>query len=136
LAKPLVIFYLVLFIALPLALAVVGTCAGLGLFGSDGPPAIAFLIGLPVALYASYTYLRIPFEIQVENDTATFRSVLRKRAVPLVEISSIRANRFSVGFLDIKYRSGTFHLVNQMDGFHDFIFAVKSANPSVIVKGC
>ena len=136
LAKPILIFYLVLLIALPLAVAVGLTCAALGLFGADGPPTIVFVVVLPVALLSSYMCLRIPFEIRVENDTAEFRSVLGKQDIPLSEISSIRAKLFSLGFVDVTHGNGSIHLINQIDGFHDFVTTVKSSNPSVIVKGC
>jgi hypothetical protein len=135
LAKPLLIFYLVMLIAFPLAFAVLSMCAALGLF-SDAPPAIVFVVGLPIALYASYTCLRIPFEIRVENDTAEFRSVLGKRVVPLFEISSIRARQFSLGYVGVTHAKRTIYLINQMDGFHEFVTTVKSLNPSVIVRGC
>jgi hypothetical protein len=135
LAKPLLISYLVLLIAFPLAFAVLSMCAALGLFG-DAPPAIVFVIGLPIALYASYMCFRIPFEIQVENDTGVFRSILGKRVVPLSEISSIRASRFSLGYVGVTHANGTTYLINQMDGFHEFVTTVKSLNPSVIVRGC
>jgi hypothetical protein len=79
LAKPILAFYLVLLVALPLAIAVGLTCAALGLFGTDGPPTLVFLVVLPVALFGSYMWLRIPSQIQVENNTAEFHSVLRKR---------------------------------------------------------
>lgn len=135
LAKPLLIFYLVLLIAFPLAFAVLSTCAALGLFGA-APPAIIFVVGLPIALYASCMCLRIPFEIRMENDTAEFRSVFGKRVVPLSEISSIRARQFSLGYVGVTHANGTIYLINQMDGFHEFVTTVKSSNPSVIVKGC
>jgi hypothetical protein len=72
----------------------------------------------------------------VENDTAEFRSVLGKRVVSLSEISSILARQFSLGYVGVTHANGTIYLINQMDGFHEFVTTVKSLNPSVIVKGC
>jgi hypothetical protein len=135
LAKPLLIFYLVMLIAFPLAFVVLSTCAAFGSF-RDAPPTIVFVIGLPLALYCSYRCLGIPFEIRVEKDTAEFRSVLGKRVIPLSEISSIRTRRFSPGYVGVTHANGTIYLINQMDGFHEFVTTVKSLNPSVIVEGC
>ncbi len=54
LAKPLLIFYL-LMLAVWVSVGVVGTIYGaVGGFGSDGPPAVAFLVMLVVALFTAY----------------------------------------------------------------------------------
>ncbi len=137
LAKPLLIFYL-LMLAVWVSAGVVGTVYGaVGGFGSDGPPAVAFLVMLVVALFTAYMWLRIPFEITVRDDCVIeFRSVLRRVAISPIEIKSVRAKRYALGFIDVVHEGGTVHLLSQMDGFHEFIATLKSLNPAVQIQGC
>ncbi len=136
-AKPLLIFYLLVFAAWVLA-GVIGTIYGaVGGFGSDGPPAWAFLIILVGALFNAYMWLRIPFEIKVRDDSIIeFRSVLRRVAISAIEITSVRAKPYALGLIDVVYVGGKVHLLSQMDGFHEFITILKSLNPAVQIQGC
>ncbi|SRR6266567_3916364 len=137
LAKPLLVFYL-LIVAAWIFAAVVGIIvASVGGFGSDGPPAVAFLVMLVVALFTAYMWLRIPFEIGVRDDAIIeFRGVLRRVTIPAIEIKSVRAKRYALGFIDVVHEGGTVHLLSQMDGFHEFIATLKSLNPAVQIQGC
>jgi hypothetical protein len=136
-AKPLLVFYLLMFAAW-VFIGVVGVVVGaVGKLGSDGPPAWVFVIVLGVALFTAYMWLRFPFEIRVPDDTVIeFRSVFRRIAVSPMEIKSVRAKSYALGFVDVVHQRGTVHLLNQMDGFHDFLFTLKSLNPTVRIQGC
>lgn len=137
LAKPLLVFYLLILAAWVFA-GVIGIILGaMGKFGSDGPPVWAFVIWLCGALFVAYMWLRIPFEIKIHDDNMIeFRSVLRRTTVSPHEIKSVRAKRYAVGFVDIVHQKGRVHLLNQMDGFHDFIFTIESLNPAIKIEGC
>lgn len=84
-----------------------------------------------------YAYLRIPFEIKVQsNNSIEFHSFLKRTVLSAHEIKSIKAVPLSIGFIDIRHTRGTIHLINQIDGFHDFISTVRSINPAIEIKGC
>jgi hypothetical protein len=137
LAKPLLVFYLVMFTAWILA-GVVGTIVGmLGKLGPGGPPVFLFVIWAGAASLFSYFWLRIPFEIRICDDTSIkFRSLLRTTIISPAEIQSVRAKPYELGFVDVVHQRGTVHLISQMDGFHDFISTIKSMNPMIKVEGC
>jgi len=137
LAKPLLIFYLLVLVAWVLA-GVIGTIYGaVWGFGSNGPPSVAFLAMLFVALFTAYMWLRVPFEIKVRDDSIIeFRSVFRRIAISPIEIKSVRAKPYALGFIDVVHGGGTVHLLSQMDGFHEFITTLKSLNAAVEIRGC
>ena len=137
LAKPLLIFFLLMVAAWVFA-PVIGIVVGLaGKFGSDGPPAWIFLIILVGGLFTAYMWLRIPFEIKMRDDgLIEFHSVLRRTTISSVEIKSVRAKPYALGFVDVVHRTGTVHLVSQMDGFHNFISTIQSLNSEVKIAGC
>lgn len=137
LAKPLLVFYLLILAAWVFA-GLTGIILGaMAKFGSDGPPAWAFIIWLCGALFVAYMWLRIPFEIKIHDDNMIeFRSVLRRTTVSPHEIKSVRAKRYALGFIDVVHQGGTVHLLSQMDGFHEFISTLKSLNPAVQIQGC
>jgi hypothetical protein len=137
LAKPLLVFYLLMFSAWILA-GVVGIVVGaLGQFGSDGPPVWAFAIVLGFALINAYVWLRFPFEIRIRDDNVIeFRSIFRRVAISPNEIEAVRAKKYALGFVDVVHEGGKVHLLNHIDGFHDFLATVKSLNPAVKIEGC
>jgi hypothetical protein len=137
LAKPLLIFYLLILTVWVFARFIGVFVGAAGKFGPEGPPAWIFLILLVVALFAAYMWLRIPFEIKMRDDgLIEFRSVLRRTTISPIEIKSVRAKLYALGFADVVHRTGTIHLLSQMDGFHDFILTIKSLNPDVKIAGC
>jgi hypothetical protein len=135
LAKPLLAFYLFIFIVFPVAGAAGLIVATSGPLGANRPPVWFVVTFLGFALFNSYYWLRIPFEIMVDDTSIRFRSVLRRTSVPAAEVKSVQAKRYSIGLVDIVHARGTILLLNQMDGFHDFVFTLKSLNPSAIIKG-
>jgi len=137
LGKPLLIFYLVM-LAVFVSVGVVGIVVGaIGKLSSEGPPVWVFVILVGFALFNAYMWLRFPFEIKVRDDSIIeFRSVFRRTTISPMEVKSVRAKRYALGFVDVVHQGGTVHLLNQMDGFHDFISTLKSLNPSVKIQGC
>jgi hypothetical protein len=136
-AKPLLVFYLLMFGAWVLAGIVGILVAALGKFGSDGPPVWAFVFVLGFALINGYMWLRFPFEIRIRDDNVIeFRSIFRRVAISPNQIEAVRAKRYALGFVDVVHEGGKVHLLNHIDGFHDFIATVKSLNPAVKIQGC
>ena len=137
LGKPLLIFYLVV-LAVLVSVGIVGIVVGaIGKLGSEGPPVWVFVILSGFALFNAYMWLRFPFEIKVRDDSfIEFRSVFRGTTISPMEVKSVRAKPYALGFVDVVHQGGTVHLLNQMDGFHDFISTLKSLNPSVKIQGC
>lgn len=137
LAKPLLVFYLGMFAVWIVTVIAVAAAGALGKLGSERPPAWIFLIFLALAFFVPYMWLRHPFEIKIRDDNMIeFRSVLRRVVVSPMEVESVRAKRYALGFVDVKHRGGMVHLLNQMDGFHDFLATLKSLNPAVKIEGC
>jgi hypothetical protein len=135
-AKPLLAVYLLAILAWPLV-GVAGIAAAMfGAFGHDRSAAWLFVILLGVGLLNSYLCLRFPFEIKVIDEVIEFRSVVQKTFVPVADIKSMRAKRYTLGFVDVRHARGTVHLINQMDGFHDFVGTVKTLNPAAVIEGC
>src|SRR5258707_13961460 len=101
-AKPLLIVYLLVILAWPLV-GVAGIAAALlGAFGPDRSAAWLFVVVLGIGLLISYLWLRFPFEIRVNDGVVEFRSVVRKTVIPVAEIKSVCAKRYTLGFVDVR----------------------------------
>src|SRR5713226_8985931 len=103
-AKPLLIFYLVMFGAMGLAGIIGIAVTALGKLGQNGPPVLIFIPWLGAISFISYMWLRVPFEIRICDDTKIeFRSVLRTIVISPAEIKSVRAKPYALGFVDIAH---------------------------------
>ena len=71
-----------------------------------------------------------------ETGEITFISLLRRRSVSGGEIESIKPDRGQFGFLVVRAANRKIRLLNQFDGFHEFIINLKAINPSVELRGC
>jgi hypothetical protein len=99
-----------------------GTCRGRFWLGA---------IGFGVVLSG-----RIPTRIELAGDgRIRFRGLLRRIEVQATEIESIKP-RAQLGLLSLKHSGGRILLINQFDGFHEFLVALKGLNPSVELRGC
>ncbi len=84
-----------------------------------------------------YWILSIPHKIAVyENGQIEFVSFLRSKRIAPLEIELIKPEATQFGFLIVKTSRGKIRLLNQFDGFHDFIAYLKAHNPSVQLRGC
>jgi hypothetical protein len=89
-----------------------------------------FLVG--AIAWSWYSYLRVPFQINVFDNRIEFRSILKRSIIFPEQIRFITAWG---GMVKIRHTRGTVLLFAQMDGFHDFISTVNSLNPSIKLKG-
>ena len=103
----------------------------------QAPPAWAFVPWLLLCVGLWYFFvLRIPFEITVRDDKSVeFRSLIKRTVVYAHEIRSIKVG-LDTRFVKVKHEGGSLRLANHIDGFYDFIWTLKSFNPSIEVKGC
>lgn len=87
-------------------------------------------------LWSWYTYLTTPFEIVYDaGDSIAFRSAVRRTSLRAQEITSIMTGPLSPYFIRIRHTGGTLNVLNQIDGFHEFLMRVKAVNKHVQVKG-
>ncbi len=139
-AWPVKMCYFLMALAWPLIGMFGIAAAATGAFGPDpGASGIGiwvFVFVLFSGLYASYSWLSFPYEIRMQENALEFRSLMRNRVVPVATIRSMRAKPYALGFVDLQHERGTIHLVSQMDGFHEFVSAVKSLNPAAKIEGC
>ena len=131
------IFYLFMLGAMPIAGITLAVVAALGNLEPDAPPVWIFILLLSVFCFVPYMWLRVVYEIRIRDDAKIeFRCIFRTTVVSPAEIKSVRTKRYALGFVDIVHLNGTVHLLNQMDGFHEFVTTVKSMNPAAEIKGC
>jgi hypothetical protein len=119
---------------------VVGLLMVSGIFlsaGGNGPPRLFGIFWLGMVGWNWYWILSFPHTIAVsETGVITFISLLRRRSVSGIEIESIKPERGQFGFLVIRTAHRKIKLLNQFDGFHEFIVNLKTMNPTVELRGC
>ncbi len=135
-ARPVLVFVYTI-----LALLTLGGAVFLTLFATTGKPEglpglIFVLFWVGCLAWTWYAYLRIPVEIGLDEARVHLRSPIRQHTVNVQDILSVKAGRFSPGFVEIRHRGGTVHLMTRMDNFHDLIGSLRKANPAIEVKGC
>jgi hypothetical protein len=93
-----------------------------------------FLLG---AAWFWYFVSSTPYKIKVYgNFEIEFISLIRRRRVSPVDIVSIKPYGSQFGFLLVKTNRGKIKLINQFDGFHEFITYLKATNPLIELRGC
>jgi hypothetical protein len=104
----------------------------------QGPPWFMGVFFLVVAGFNGYYYvLRVPHRIDVTEDGhIEFISLVRRKRLTAREISSIAPDAGQAGFFTIKTDQGKIRILNQFDGFHEFLLWLKTNNPSVELRGC
>lgn len=135
--KPLVAIY----VGVPALFILAGLiCFGAALagkFGTDGPPAWVFVFVVAFGIVNGYMWVRFPYLITVQEDgTIQFRSIFRTTTISPLEIKSIQAKPYTLGFIDIAHQRGSVHLLSQFDGLHELLTTLKTINPSMIIRDC
>jgi len=102
-----------------------------------GPPQFIGIFFLFGAVFFCYFVSSTPYKIRVYGSLGIeFISLIRRKRVSPVDIISIKPYGSQFGFLLVKTNRGKIKLINQFDGFHEFISSLKSANPSIELRGC
>lgn len=126
--------------AMPIFLMVFGLLLFLDILPFRGglqPPKPVGIIWLAMIAWLWYSILSIPHRIEVaDSGDVEFRSLLRRRRMTSLEIVSIKPEASSFGFLVVRGSRKKIRLLNQFDGFHDFLVNLKAANPMVELRGC
>ena len=119
---------------------VIGLFAALGPatgFGDDAPQWFFGIFWLAIVCWLWYVILSLPHTIAVHaDDQIEFVSIIRRKRFLPLEIKSIKPEASQFGFLVVQTNRGKVRLLNQFDGFHDFLTNLKSKNPSVELRGC
>ena len=126
--------------AMPIFLMVLGLLLFLDILpfrGSPQPPKAIGIIWLALIAWLWYSILSIPHRIEIsESGEVEFRSLLRRRRMTSLEIVSIKPEASSFGFLVVRGSRRKIRLLNQFDGFHDFLINLKASNPTIVLRGC
>lgn len=94
------------------------------------------LMFVAMAGWITVAMFKMPHRIEEQDDgTYVLVSPLKRYAIRAEDIESIRPVPNQIGILRLDYRGGRVTLLNQFDGFHEFIASLKSKNPSVELKG-
>jgi hypothetical protein len=102
-----------------------------------GPPEFIGIFFLIMAAWSWYFISSLPYQIKVHgNVEIEFVSLLRRRRFSPMDIVSIQPYGSQFGFLLVKANRGKIKLLNQFDGFHEFIANLKAANSSIELRGC
>ena len=102
-----------------------------------GPPEFIGIFLLIMAAWFWYFISSLPYQIKVHgNVEIEFVSLLRRRRISPMDIVSIKPYGSQLGFLLVKTNRGKIRLLNQFDGFYEFITNLKAANPSIELRGC
>lgn len=103
----------------------------------NGPARFFGIVWLGMVAWNWYWILSFPHKITVSGTgEITFVSLIRRRSISGAEIKSIKPDRAQFGFLVVRTANRKIRLLNQFDGFHDFIVNLKAMNPSVELRGC
>jgi hypothetical protein len=104
--------------------------SSMGMLGKSFPLLWLFVMG-----WVWWGYLKIPFEIKIQEDNSIeFHSVLNRIVLSPDKIRCIHGHPLSWGFIKIIHSGGSIQLINQMNNFHDFIQTLRSSNPLIDCK--
>jgi hypothetical protein len=77
--------------------------------------------------------VRYAFRVRVSGDEVEFKSIARTRRTKLALIRSIRSRQR--GVVTFRFDGGRVDVLGPLDGLHDFVSRVESANPGVQLRG-
>jgi hypothetical protein len=104
----------------------------------QGPPWFMGIFFLAVVGFNRYYWvLRIPHRIEVSADgQVEFICLVRRKRIAARDIRSIAPSGSQVGFLVVRTDQSKIRILNQFDGFHEFLVWLKANNPAVELRGC
>jgi hypothetical protein len=103
----------------------------------EAPPRVLGLVPFAIGVWYGYWVFSTPHKILFhKTGEIDIVSVLRHWRFKVQEIRSISPSGSMMGFLVVRTTNGSVRVLNQFDGFHDFITNIKVANPSVELHGC
>jgi hypothetical protein len=126
---------------IPIVMAIAGAGVLIYVLSSaqiDDPVTFPFLLAwIGFVGFLAYQMLRMPSVIEWHGDgTVSFLGPARTLRVSISGIQSIRPGGNGLGFLEIRFAGGKLNLLNQFQGFHDFLSRLKIENPDIELRGC
>ena len=104
---------------------------------SPGPPAIFAVFWLGIIAFGWYQVLSLPQVIvHHPDDRLEFRSIARRRVVPIGDLEVIEPDPSHLGFFRFRHANGKVVALMQFDGFHELLAEIKAKNPNVQLLGC
>ena len=95
------------------------------------------LVFVPILLALWFFILRPPYKLTILDDNSVeLKSLLGTTVVFPHEIKSIKARVLQSGTAELKHEKGTLRLFMHMDGFYEFLHALKRLNPNIEIRGC
>ena len=111
---------------------------GVGAVSTESAAVLPFLmVWIAFVGFGGYQTLRMPHTIRWRSDDAIeFESRISLTRTSPAEIRSIKPGGSNIGHLEIRLASKKLLILNQFDGFHEFLSELKRANPDVTLRGC
>ena len=103
----------------------------------SAPPAIFAVFWFGFLAFAWYQVLSLPQAIvHHPDDNLEFRSMTRKRVVPIRDLKVIEPVPNQFGFFRFRHSNGKVVALIHFDGFHELLAEIKAKNPEVQLLGC
>ena len=103
----------------------------------SAPPAIFAVFWFGFLAFAWYQVLSLPQAIvHHPDDRLEFRSMVRKRIVPIRDLKVIEPVPNQFGFFRFRHSNGKVVALIHFDGFHELLAEIKAKNPEVRLLGC
>ena len=103
----------------------------------SAPPAIFAVFWLGFLAFAWYQVLSLPQAIVHDpDDRLEFRSLARKRVVPIRDLKVIEPVPNQFGFFRFRHSNGRVVALILFDGFHELLAEIKAKNPEIRLLGC
>ena len=104
---------------------------------SSAPPALFAIFWFGILGVFWFQVLSFPQAIiHQADDTLVFKAPIRSRSVAIAELRAIEPVPNQFGMLRFRHTNGKVNVLNQFDGFHELITAIKTKNPDVELRGC
>jgi hypothetical protein len=130
------VFYTTLFILFTVLVLTFAIWTAFDRESQQGPPLWFFGILIVVLAWNWYWYLRMAYEIRIQDDsTVEFHSMLRRISIPLRSIRMVEL-RFLLNphEVTILYGQGKVHVLFPIQGLYKFLAWLEDANPAVEIK--
>ncbi len=114
---------------------IVGTIGLTQTFKADSIfPKLFMIFWLGGVLYNAYKFSKMVTHIELLNNDLKFKTILGKEYQLFTsDFTLIKVNN---NMIDFKTNNGNFVSLGNLDGFSEFIVALKKANPNLVTKGC
>jgi len=130
--------YCFLLILTLIGLGILYVLVPIALSSMDYPVLVLLAVWVLALMHYWYYLLNMPYRIScVEEKDLNFLSLLRRRAIPLNEITCLRVSPIYPTYLKIcTSRKKNISIINHVNGLHDLVRRIKNINPDLETIGC